>query len=133
MIEPCYRRNTGSVFALKYHCVWCPKYRPKMLVDRLAQDLPSLLYEEVQELDVTIAALESIPDDVHLLIASDPSEAPQLLANPFKGYTSRMLRLKYPEWRSHLASMCNRTYDVGTMGHVSEGTLRRNIEMQKSR
>ena len=53
MSDTRYRRNVGSVFSLKYHFVWCPKYRRKVLVGEIAEELRSLLYKKAQELDVT--------------------------------------------------------------------------------
>ena len=131
MSDTRYRRNAGSVYSLKYHLVWCPKYRRKVLIGNIAEELRSLLYLKAQELDVTIEALEIMPDHVHLFIESDPTEAPQRLANQFKRYTSRMLRLKFPELRSRLLSMWSRSYYVGSIGHVSEEIVKRYIEMQK--
>lgn len=133
MSDPRYRRNTGSVYSLKYHFVWCPKYRRKVLVGDIAEELRALLYQKAQELGVEIVALEIMPDHVDLFIESDPTEAPQRLANQFKRYTSRMLRLKFPELRSRLPSMWSRSYYVGSIGAVSEETVRRYIEMQKRR
>ena len=129
MSDTRYRRNAGSVYSLKYHMAWCPKYRRKVLTGDIAEELRSLLYQKAQELDVTIEALEIMPDHVHLLIESDPTEAPQRLANPFKGYPSRMLRQKFPQPGSRLPSMWSRSYYVGSIGHVCE----RYIEMQKQR
>ncbi len=96
MTDTRYRRNAGSVYSQKYHLVWCPKYRRKVLVGEIAEDLRSLLYQKAQELEVTIEALEIMPDHVHLFIQSDPTEAPQRLANQFKGFTSRILRQTVP-------------------------------------
>jgi putative transposase len=127
-----YRRNAGSVHSLKYHLVWCPKYRRKVLVGEIAEELRSLLYQKAQELEVTIEALEIMPDYVRLFIESDPTEAPQRLANQFKGYTSRKLCQKFPQLRSRLPSLWSRSYSVGTIGHVSEESVKRYIEMQKS-
>ncbi len=132
MSDTRYRRNAGSIYSLKYHLVWCPKYRRKVLVGEIAVELRSLLYEKAKELDVTIEALEILPDHVHLFIQSDPTEAPQRLANQFKGYTSRILRQKFSQLRSRLPSLWSRSYYVGTIGHVSEETVKRYIEMQKS-
>ncbi len=81
---------------------------------------------------MTIEALQIMPAHVHLFIQSDPTEAPQRIANQFKGFTSRMLRLKFPRLRSHLPSMWSRSCCVGSIGQVSEETVKRNIEMQKS-
>ncbi len=75
MTDTRYRRNAGSVYSQKYHLVWCPKYRRKVLVGEIAEDLRSLLYQKAQELEVTIEALEIMPDHVHLFIQSDPTEA----------------------------------------------------------
>lgn len=132
MSDTRYRRNAGCVYSLKYHLVWCPKYRRKVLVGKIAEELRSLLHQKAQELDVTIEALEIMPDHVHLFIESDPTEAPQRLANQFKGFTSRWLRQKFPELRSRLPSMWSRSYYVGSIGHVSEDAVKGYIEMQKA-
>jgi len=129
MSDQRYRRNAGSVFSLKYHLVWCPKYRRSVLVGKIANDLEKLLYKKAKELDVDIEALEIMTDHVHMFISSDPTEAPQRLANQFKGYTSRMLRKKYPELL-RMPSLWSRSYYIGSIGHVSEDTVKKYIANQ---
>ena len=129
MVE--YQRNSGAVYTLKYHLVWCPKYRRKVLVDTVADDLRSLLYQKAEQLKVTVEALEIMPDHVHLFICAPPTEAPHRLANQFKGYTSRVLRQKYPELRSRLPSLWSRSYYMGSIGQVSEKTVKAYIEAQR--
>lgn len=90
MVE--YRRRAGAVYALKYHLVWCPKYRRKGLVGDIETDLRTLLQQKANPLKVTIEALEIRPDHVHLFRCAPPTEAPHRLANQFKGFTSRMWR-----------------------------------------
>ena len=126
-----YQRNAGAVYTLKYHLVWCPKYRRKVLVDTVADDLRSLLYQKAEQLNVTVEALEIMPDHVPLFISAPPTEAPHRLANQFKGYTSRVLRGKYPELRSRLPSMWSRSYYIGSIGQVSEKTVKAYIEAQR--
>jgi putative transposase len=111
--------------------VWCPKFRRPVLVDRIAENLRRLLYEKAKELKVIIEALGIMPDPVHLFVASDPTEAPQRLANQLKGYTSRHLRQRYASLRSGLPSLWSRSYYVGSIGHVSEKTVRQYIAAQK--
>lgn len=41
--------------------------------------------------------------------------------------------MKFPELRSRLPSLWSRSYYVGSIGQVSEETVKRYIEMQKSR
>ena len=129
MVE--YRRSAGVVYALKYHLVWCAKFRRKVLLGPVADDLRALLHHKADPLKVTIEALEIMPDPVHLFISAPPSEAPHRLANQFKGFTSRLLRLTYPELRSRLPSRWSRSYYIGSIGHVSEKTVRAYIEAQK--
>jgi putative transposase len=132
MSDTRYRSNAGSVFSVKYHFVWCPKYRRNVLTGEIAGELRSLLYQKGQEMNAMIEALEIMPDHVHLFVPSEPTEAPQRLANQFKGYTSRLLRQRFPQLRSRLPGMWSRSYYAGTIGHVSEESVRRSIEAQKS-
>lgn len=127
-----YRKNVGCVFTLKYHFVWCPKYRRKVLVDDVAARLKELLYEKAAELEAEILALEIMLDHVHLFVESDPTKAPAHIAAQFKGYTSRVLRQEFPWLRSRLPALWSRSYYVGSVGHVSDATVRRYIEGQKS-
>ena len=131
MTVPRYTHHAGGVYSLKYHLVWCPKYRRPVLVDRIADDLRALLYQKASQLQVTIEAPEIMPDQVHLFVSADPTEAPQRLANQFKGFTSRSLRKKYSTLRSRLPSLWSRSYYVGSLGQVSDKTVRQYIEAQK--
>ncbi len=131
MADVRYRRNNGSVFSLKYHLVFCPKYRRPVLVGEVEKRLKELLTQKAEEIDVTIEALEVMPDHVHMFVSTDPTEAPQRLANQFKGYTSRILRQEFPHLKSRLPSLWSRSYFVSSTGRVSEETVKRYIEAQK--
>jgi len=126
-----YRRNAGSVFSLTYHLVWCPKYRRAVLVGEIANDLRTLLAEKAAALAVEIHAVDVLPDHVHLFVEGDPTQPVQFLVNQFKGYTSRLLRQRYPSLVTRLPSLWSRSYYAGTMGHVSEETVRQYIAAQK--
>lgn len=126
-----YRRNAGSVYSLKYHIVWCPKYRRAVLVGPIADDLAALIRERADALKATVHALEVMPDHVHLFVESDPTVPVQFLVNQFKGYTSHELRQRYPALKTRLPSLWSRSYYAASVGHVSEQTVRRYIDAQK--
>lgn len=128
-----YRLSAGSVFSLKYHLVWCPKYRKPVLTGAVAKRLRTLLNQKAKELGATMHALEIMPDHVHLFIESDPTKAPAHIAAQFKGYTSHELREEFSWLRSRLPSLWSRSYYIGSVGHVSEATVRRYIAEQKTR
>ncbi len=56
----------------KYHVVFCPKYRRKVLVDGVDTRLKELLNSKAHELRTDIVEMEVMPDHVHLLIECDP-------------------------------------------------------------
>lgn len=128
-----YRRTAGAVSNLHYHLVWCPKYRRPVLVDAVEARLKALLAEKAVAMDVGIEALDVMPDHVHLFVAAPPTDAPQHLANQFKGYTSRILRQEFPHLRSRLPTLWSRSYYVGSAGAVSEETITHYIATQKER
>ena len=95
--------------------------------------LKELLSKKANQLDVDIEALEIMPDHVHLFVSSDPSKAPQQLANQFKGTTSRVLRQEYADLRNRASVLWSSADYVGSVGHVSEETVRKYIETQEKR
>lgn len=128
-----YRVNAGAVFSLKYHVVWCPKYRKPVLVDEVAERLAALIKSKALELDATIHALEVMPDHVHLFVESDPARAPAHIVAQFKGFTSNRLRQEFPHLRTRLPSLWSRSYYVGSIGEVSASAVQHYIQAQKGR
>ena len=133
MDTPRYAHNAGAVFSLKYHLVWCPKYRRPVLVGAVAERLRELLAQKASELGATIHALEIMPDHVHLFVESDPTRAPAQLAAQFKGFTSHALRREFPALRSRLPTLWSRSYFCSTIGHVTDKAIARYIETQWER
>ncbi len=128
-----YARNAGAVYSLKFHAVWCPKYRLPVLTSPVDARLKALLHEIAGNLDMTVHALEVMPDHVHLFVESDPRWAPAEIAGRFKANTSRILRDEFPHLRSRLPTLWSRSYFIASVGAVSEPAIRRYIAAQKGR
>jgi putative transposase len=128
-----YAQNAGAVFSLKYHLVWCPKYRRPVLAKPVDRRLKALLQEKASELGMTIHTLEVMPDHVHLFVESDPTLCVAEIVNRLKGFTSRSLREEFPFLRSRLPTLWSRSYYAGSVGSVSEAVVRKYIEDQKGR
>ena len=133
MSQTRYRKTAGCVYNLHYHVVFCPKYRKPVLVGEVAQALDETLRAKAAELGAEVEALEVMPDHVHLFVAVPPIDAPQHFVNQFKGYTSRILRQRFPHLKSGLPSLWSRSYYIGSAGHVSAETIRQYIAAQKTR
>jgi putative transposase len=128
-----YAKNAGAVFSLKYHIVWCPKYRRPVLVKPVDCRLKVLLQEKSQELGMTIHTLEVMPDHVHLFVESGPTLCVAEIVNRLKGFTSHQLREEFPFLRSRLPTLWSRSYYAGSVGSVSEAVVRKYIEDQKGK
>ena len=128
-----YAKNAGAVFSLKLHIVWCPKYRRKVLEGNIEKRLKKLLYEKAKELELTIHALEVMPDHVHIFLEHDPTRCVAEVVNRLKGYTSRILRDEFTSLRSRLPTLWSRSYFAASVGTVSEATIRKYIDGQKGK
>jgi putative transposase len=129
--EPRYRTNAGAVFSLKYHLVWCPKYRRKVLVSPVDARLKELIGEVAADHEMTVHTVEVMPDHVHLFVEADPTLSVAEIVNRFKGRSSRVLRQEFASLRSRLPTLWSRSYYAGSVGAVSEAVVRRYIEAQK--
>jgi hypothetical protein len=66
-----YRHSAHAVFDLKYHMIWCTKYRYKILRGRVAERARDLIRQICQAREVVIVRGAVSPDHIHLLLAAD--------------------------------------------------------------
>jgi putative transposase len=127
-----YTHKEGLVYLNQYHIIFCPKYRRPVLVDEIEKDLREIFFEVAKEKQIEIKALEIMPDHVHIYISFDPRQPLHELIKLFKGRSSRILRDKYPKLKSRIPSLWTRSYFCCTIGHISEDTIKKYIEEQKT-
>ena len=128
-----YAKNAGAVFSLKYHLVWCPKYRRQVLVAPVDARLKEVLAAVSESHGWTLHTLEVMPDHVHLFVEADPTACAAEIVNRLKGASSRILRDEFPSLKSRLPTLWSRSYYAGTVGAVSDAVVRRYIESQKGK
>ncbi len=125
--------NHNIVFDCKYHVVFCPKYRKKVLKEPADIRLKELFLEKAIELRAEIVEMEIMPDHVHLLIKCDPQFGIHRVVKHLKGYTSRVLRMEFRHLTSRLPSLWTNAYFVATVGTVQLDVIKKYIESQKER
>ncbi len=128
-----YAKNAGAVFSLKFHIIWCPKYRRSVLVKPVDSRLKSLLRQKAADMELTIHVMEVMPDHVHLFLESGPTICVAEIVNGLKGFTSHALREEFPFLKSRLPTLWSRSYYAGSVGSVSESVVRKYIEGQKGK
>lgn len=127
-----YKSNNNVVYSCKYHVVWCPKYRRKVLVNGVNIRLNELIKEICNEYRIKIIEMEIMPDHVHLLIDVDPQFGIHKAIKQIKGRTSRILRQEFSWLRSRLPSLWTNSYFISTVGCASLTVIKQYIENQKS-
>ncbi|MCK9288103.1 MAG: IS200/IS605 family transposase [Sphaerochaetaceae bacterium] len=123
----------GCVYNVYYHFVWSTKYRRKVLVGSIAEDLHWLHELIAEQKDITLINQEIMPDHVHLFVTAHPIFAPANIVKIFKGIAAKKLFEKHPELRKQLwnGHLWNPSYYVGTCGDATKDVIERYVEMQK--
>ena len=126
-----YKSNRNVYYLCKYHVVWCPKYRRKVLTEAIAKRLGAIINEVCQEHQVEVLSLEIMPDHVHLFVQATPTIAPNRIIAAIKGYTSHELRKEFPELTHRLPTLWTRSYFVSSHGNITVSAIKSYISEQK--
>lgn len=125
----------GYVYSIQYHIVWCTKYRKKVLSNGVDNRLKAYLKQIARDYDFKIAAMEVMPDHVHILVDCKPQFYPSDMVKILKGNTARWLFKDYPKlkeslWGGHL---WNPSYCIVTVSDRSLEKVTEYINSQKER
>ena len=125
-----YRSTNCTVYSAKYHLVWCPKYRRRVLVDGVDVRLKEIIGVVCGEYGAVVIEAEVMPDHVHLLVEVPPTVALSGFVKALKGRSSRLLRQEFPQLR-RMGSLWTRSWFVSTVGGAPLEVVRRYVENQK--
>ena len=127
-----YKSNPNVVYFCKYHVVWCPKYRRKVLTNGVDARLKELLLEYATNLFVDILEMEIMPDHMHILMEVDPQFGIHKAVKSLKGYTSKVLRQEFPYLKTKIPTLWTNSYFVSTVGGAPLEVIKQYIENQKT-
>ena len=125
--------NNNVVYVCRYHVVFCPKYRRKVVTPPIDARLKTILAEQIERWGQELLEMEVMPDHVHLLVGCDPQFGIHRLSKLLKGYSSHALRAEFPGLKRRLPSLWTNSYFVATVGGVTLETLKRYVEHQKGK
>lgn len=126
-----YKSNHNVVYSCKYHVVFCPKYRRKVLVNGVDIRLKELIKLICVEIQVDVIEIEIMPDHVHLLLEVDPQFGIHKAVKTIKGKTSRILRQEFSWLRSRIPTLWTNSYFCSTVGGAPMSIVKQYIENQK--
>jgi len=115
----------------KYHVVWIPKCRQKVLYGRLRQHLGELLKDLAKQQGCQILEGHLRPDHIHILISIPPKVSVSKVIGFIKGKSAIAIARTYVGRRKNFAgqSFWARGYYVSTVG-ADEESVRAYIQNQ---
>ena len=116
----------------KYHIVFTPKYRRKIIYNQLKVDIRDILKQLCAYKGVEILEGHLMPDHIHMLVSIPPKYSISSFMGYLKGKSALMIfdrhaNLKYKFGNRHFWS---EGYYVSTVG-LNEATIRKYIQEQE--
>jgi putative transposase len=130
-----FKSLSHSLYECKYHVVFCPKYRYRILRDEVAEYVRQQVYTLLSQKElVEVLELNIQADHVHLVVSIPPKYAVSSLMGYLKGKLAirlfeRYERLGRKYWGRHLWA---RGYCVSTVG-MDEEMIRTYVRWQEKR
>lgn len=116
----------------KYHVVFCPKYRRKIIYNKIRKDIVDIIKELCKYKGVEIIEGHAMPDHIHLLLSIPPKYSVAQIMGYLKGESAMMIfdrhaNLKYKFGNRHFWAT---EYYVSTVG-FNEATVAKYIREQE--
>ena len=127
-----YKSNNSIIYSSKYHIVFCPKYRRKVLEGRIARRCATIFREVAKKYRVEIFAMEIMPDHVHLLVEVHRQFGIHRFVKHTKGISSHHLRKVFPSLVSRIPSLWTNRYFCSTVGGAPLSVIKQYVENQKN-
>jgi len=129
-----FRRLSHTLYECKYHLIFCPKYRRRILKDEIREyarrEIENLLR---QKEGIEISEMNVQADHVHLIVWIPPKYAVSEVMGYLKGKLAIRIFQRYEKlgkqfWGTHL---WGRGYCVSTVG-IDETRIREYVQWQEN-
>ena len=128
-----YFKNSTTVSFVKYHFIFCPKYRRKIfLIPGVDKRFKELTYKCCEDLKVEIISLECKEDHIHLVLKCWPDQAPVRIMKEIKGASSHTLRNEFSQL-SGMSSLWTKNFFVTTEREIDNSIITWYVNTQKTR
>ena len=128
-----FKRLSHVILCCKYHIVWVPKYRFRILKGPVAEELYKTIHVYCGRMGCEVIELNIQEDHVHLLVSMPPKESVSKLLGTVKGKTAIQIFRQFPHlkqkpyWGNHFWA---RGYCVDTVG-LDEEHIRKYVKYQE--
>ena len=130
-----YHHASHSKYLLKYHFVFCCKYRKKCFNNpAIVEEIKRLFDQIAEKSGFTIDVMETETDHIHVLVDAPPTFSPTEIATRLKGQSTYHIwktqneYLQWCFWKEN--TFWSDGYFVCTTGDASTETIKQYIEEQ---
>jgi putative transposase len=125
--------NRTCVFNLGYHIVWSTKNNENVLTRDIANSLNNILIDISISKDFLLKSINILPNQVNIIVESNPNVAPSYIYKIFKGISARKLLLLHPELKitPKNNSLWNTSTYIESIGYIAERSIAKYINNHK--
>lgn len=125
------RTLSHSFYDCKYHIVFTPKYRGKILVGQVAKEIRRIIRLVCQWKGLEILEGRICSDHIHLVLVISPKHSVSYAMSIIKGKSSAWVKKKSKKYRDLCSkgSLWARGYFVSTVG-IEEEVIKRYVRHQ---
>ena len=130
-----FKKLSHTIYDCKYHIVFCPKYRYKVLKNEIAEYCKSQIYDLCNQKPLLeVIELNVQRDHVHIILSIPPKYSVSSVMGFLKGKLALKLFQRYQKlgklyWGRHFWS---RGYCVSTIG-LNEEQIRKYVQWQEKK
>ena len=128
------RKLAHAVWQCKYHIIWCPKYRFKIMKGALRQSVDEILRQLCELKKLELLEMNVQEDHVHMVVSIPPKFSVSEIVGFLKGKCAikvfdKHLELKKRYWGRHFWA---KGYCVSTVG-LDEEKVRQYVKWQQKK
>jgi putative transposase len=125
-----YRTGSHTVFHHRYHIIWVPKYRYKVLRGQVRERVRDIIRQVCSEMRVRIIKGILSPNHIHMFVEIPPHLAVSMFVQRVKGRSSRKIQQEFPTLKKRYwgRRFWARGYFCTTSGNITNDIILRYLE-----
>ncbi len=125
-----YMTGSHTIFHHRYHIVWVPKYRYKVLRGKIRERVRTIIRQVCSELGVEIINGVLSSDHVHMFVSIPPKLSVSDFMRKIKGRSSYLVQKEFPALKKRYwgQRFWGRGYFSTTNGAITEDTVLQYLE-----
>ena len=130
------KRTSHAVYDLKYHFVWIPKYRKRILNENIAKRAEEIFREIAQMYEFEIETMAVVEEHVHVFLSAPPKYSPGEIVRILKSRSAKIVFKEFPQVRKDLwaGELWSDGYFVRSVGdQVTTEVIKRYIEYHNNK